>query len=545
MSIENDADHSGLAKNRFVATSEEFPSIVLQCPRREESVHSSSTAGLFPIITDVDFQNKRATLDSSTHSLDFEPLMPQRAASLSSDEDDETNTFTSASSISDITDFAANSPLSSEKNEGFITFTDKEQEGDDCAIELPSGALSLPCRRLDLGKVQSDQVHIERTPAKLQLDLQPICPRPNESISPLAPQSALRKLADAFAHICPVGTHSYLLKKYDKTFVGSEAIDFMLREGLASSREDAVFLGQRFCKELNLFHHVCWDHPFKDGFYFYRFTDKESDDMSSLSLPSVSSKQLRAIASSFSRGMVVSTHKLKLSSYKETFSGKEAVDHMVTNGLASNRIHAVFLGQRIMEEIGYFHHITREQQFKDAPYLYRFIKQQPDSVSSDDSLMTSLNARCRKQNSTDCSSRSLLTHSSMCRTLSSSSVSVSNSKTSTEDNRSSRKPKKAVSFGNILERCFERCIVVNPATSAGPSIGLGWQYYDVPPIPIEKSPSTFYARPNKLRLSQDARLRMLKEWGHSKAEINKAAKSNDKIRRQRKQTLNNTTLRTT
>jgi hypothetical protein len=39
----------------------------------------------------------------------------------------------------------------------------------------------------------------------------------------------------------------------------------MLEANLAATREEAVFLGQRFLKEMNFFYHVCFDHTFKDG----------------------------------------------------------------------------------------------------------------------------------------------------------------------------------------------------------------------------------------------------------------------------------------
>lgn len=90
-------------------------------------------------------------------------------------------------------------------------------------------------------------------------------PKRQESRESLVqPSSALTKLAQEFVGGITLRTHTYHLKKYRNTFVGSEAVDFMVNSGLALTREDAVFLGQRFLKELNLFFHVYWDHTFKD-----------------------------------------------------------------------------------------------------------------------------------------------------------------------------------------------------------------------------------------------------------------------------------------
>jgi hypothetical protein len=89
---------------------------------------------------------------------------------------------------------------------------------------------------------------------------------------------SLMKMAEELRKGVAVRTHSYHFTKYKKTFVGSEAVDFMVASNMSVTREDAVFLGQRLMKELNLFFHVCWDHTFKDGHYFYRFTDGDLEE---------------------------------------------------------------------------------------------------------------------------------------------------------------------------------------------------------------------------------------------------------------------------
>ena len=62
-------------------------------------------------------------------------------------------------------------------------------------------------------------------------------------------------------------THSF-------SIIGSEAVDWILANHLADSREEAVALGQKLLNKKH-FSHVTKDHQFKDEFLFYRF--KEHD----------------------------------------------------------------------------------------------------------------------------------------------------------------------------------------------------------------------------------------------------------------------------
>jgi len=61
----------------------------------------------------------------------------------------------------------------------------------------------------------------------------------------------------------------HLLSHYRKCFVGSEAVEWLMRaNGL--SRDEAIHLGQSLV-ERRIFHHVLDEHPFRDGYFFYRF----------------------------------------------------------------------------------------------------------------------------------------------------------------------------------------------------------------------------------------------------------------------------------
>lgn len=368
----------------------------------------------------------------------------------------------------------------------------------------------------------------------------------DEAAPPEAPcvPSALIKLAQEFILGVRVATHSYHLHKFENTFVGQEAVDFMLKANPACSREDAVFLGQRFLKELSLFHHVTWDHNFKDGKYFYRFTDNSKKDVSKH--PYISCLSLLKVAEAFERDVRVSNHVHHFMKYKNSFVGSEAVDYLVLSKLATDRKHAVFLGQRLFEDFNLFDHVSRSQQFKDAPNLfYRFSrKRDSDSAISYDSsdismssLLSVLQKRQIRHNGVQQRNKSIAAHRipSSARSMPSRpSLRISN-----ETTAASKLGGMAVTFGSVEERMFERTLELHPSTSSGPSIGLGWSYEDKPSIPLaEVSPKNGNRRKRDLVLSSKARKSILSDWGHTKIEMFLAARVNEKIREQRKKTLN-------
>ena len=61
----------------------------------------------------------------------------------------------------------------------------------------------------------------------------------------------------------------YRLKIYHQCFIGSEGIEW-LKEFFQISIDEAIDIGQRLIEE-DWLHHVCDDHSFRDGYFFYRF----------------------------------------------------------------------------------------------------------------------------------------------------------------------------------------------------------------------------------------------------------------------------------
>jgi len=63
---------------------------------------------------------------------------------------------------------------------------------------------------------------------------------------------------------------TYHLQSFKKCFVGSDAVDYMVKARLVETREDAVELGKQILEE-GLISHVTNDHDFEDAKLFYRF----------------------------------------------------------------------------------------------------------------------------------------------------------------------------------------------------------------------------------------------------------------------------------
>jgi hypothetical protein len=358
------------------------------------------------------------------------------------------------------------------------------------------------------------------------------------------PRSALTKLAIEFLQGVTVGTNYYHLKKYENTFVGRDAVDFILEHGFSCTREDAIFLGQRLQKELNLFHHVSWDHSLKDGHFFYRFSDYTETCVSSF--PRITSLELLQIAEAFERDVKVSSHFHHFMTYKRTFIGSQAVDYLVNSGLAKSRNHAVFLGQRLLEDLNLFHHVTHAHQFKDANLFYRFSRRcdcDASSTTSDDASSTSVGSLLiafqRKSKSSHDMKPTQISVSSLRKAPLRSSLRLAGSSELKSEGR-------AVTFGSVDERVYERALEMHPATRSGPSIGLGWNYEDKPSVPLSDEPNNMGTSRSKkdFLLSSNTRKSLLCEWGHSKIEMFLASRVNEKIREQRKRSLNKITAKT-
>lgn len=84
---------------------------------------------------------------------------------------------------------------------------------------------------------------------------------------------------------------------------------------------------------------------------------------------------IRQIAEHMRQALPVKDYKSSMmTTYKDCFTGTEAVNFLLTHSYADTRAEAVVLGNRLANETKLFEHITRKYQFEDMPYRYQFLE---------------------------------------------------------------------------------------------------------------------------------------------------------------------------
>eukprot|EP00934_Nitzschia_sp_Nitz4_P009128 Nitzschia sp. Nitz4//scaffold119_size111653//78566//82018//NITZ4_004204-RA/size111653-processed-gene-0.172-mRNA-1//1//CDS//3329533878//9118//frame0 len=83
--------------------------------------------------------------------------------------------------------------------------------------------------------------------------------------------------------------------------------------------------------------------------------------------------QIADVADAMRKSIRVQDHKHRLKTYKNCFTGTEAVDFLVRAGFAQNRQEAEILGQRVARETRIFDHVAKRFDFEDRPHFYQFL----------------------------------------------------------------------------------------------------------------------------------------------------------------------------
>lgn len=161
----------------------------------------------------------------------------------------------------------------------------------------------------------------------------------------------------------------YHLRTYQKSFVGSEFVHWLIQTGEAANVEEAVRLGQALL-ESGIIHHVCDDHQFKNELLFYRFRYDDGTYRHKHQLQDLHSKGLRLYLNL--QGLYtpkIKDHKQAFGSLKNVLSGAKLVDSMVNSGLVTTRQEGELLAQDLFGQ-GVIRHISDEHKFKDVSGLY-------------------------------------------------------------------------------------------------------------------------------------------------------------------------------
>lgn len=99
-----------------------------------------------------------------------------------------------------------------------------------------------------------------------------------------------------------------------------------------------------------------------------------------------------------------------------------------------------------------------------------------------------------------------------------------------------------VVFGDVVVRKYKRILTDNPACTSGPSIGIGWSYQPQTPVSVDEFERVRRPKRNSSDLMMDRRTRekIVRRGGHTDKEIAEMMRAVNKVKFQRRQTLNNT-----
>ena len=185
----------------------------------------------------------------------------------------------------------------------------------------------------------------------------------------------IEEIARAFRQGIKVSTHKYHLRSYKDTFLGNEAVDFIVK--FTETRNDAILIGHKLQNDYNLFDHVAKEHELKDESLFYRF-NKEEEFTGGLNLVemNIGVQELRDIARDLEANIELRDNRNLMRIYRNTFVGREAVDYLVTHKqhVCKSRLEAVQVGRAIARKFHLFEHVTRDFDFCDDDHFFQFNK---------------------------------------------------------------------------------------------------------------------------------------------------------------------------
>lgn len=158
-----------------------------------------------------------------------------------------------------------------------------------------------------------------------------------------------------------VADQIYRVRTYEECFVGTEAVDWIVRRtGLG--RRQAAEIGQALL-DLGHFYHVVREQSFRDGRFFYRF---------SATTPRLAATDLDRLLARFRspEGVPIRDRMYHGITFRACFVGSQAVAWLRRErGYTHNE--AMTLGQR-WADLFIVHHVADEHPFKDGRFFYRF-----------------------------------------------------------------------------------------------------------------------------------------------------------------------------
>ena len=113
----------------------------------------------------------------------------------------------------------------------------------------------------------------------------------------------LESIAKQFRAGVHTATHTFHFRRYEDTFLGRDAVAFLLESKLAPSKELAVELGDELMDNAQLFEHINGSMNFSDGYVLYRYKEPE-DESAILNIDSLHTTQEEVQESPFEKMLV-------------------------------------------------------------------------------------------------------------------------------------------------------------------------------------------------------------------------------------------------
>jgi hypothetical protein len=174
-------------------------------------------------------------------------------------------------------------------------------------------------------------------------------------------------IADVFEEGVEVGPNVFHYRTYKDTFVGRDAVTFLVDHRLARTRQDAVRVGNLLL-ERGIFRHCCDDHNFKDKFLFYRFVPHKQR-IQEQKPGAMDAMPVEALAMRFRELVKASLDPHH--PFRNTFCGSAAVDAIIKGRLATSRFEAVQIGQKLHEDLQLFYCVyDNDRPFLDNAHTY-------------------------------------------------------------------------------------------------------------------------------------------------------------------------------
>ncbi len=158
-----------------------------------------------------------------------------------------------------------------------------------------------------------------------------------------------------------VRPRSYRLKHYGNCFVGSEAVDVLMRI-TGRSRATSCAIG-RLLHTMGIFYHVAREHGFEDANFFYRFS-LPTDHLRALNLKDV------VFAIRGRGGFKVKDRTYRGKSFPHCFVGSEAAAWLQEK-FELTQTESISLGQTLLR-LHVIRHVVDDHEFIDQNYFYRF-----------------------------------------------------------------------------------------------------------------------------------------------------------------------------